>query len=110
LNGAEDYFFHNISLGNVSAGGCAGLDFVSASEHGRQAATGYQGSYSAGVFGAHAAALVRDTPRSTPLFIYAAWQSVHSPVEVPRSTLPPCPHTAPPAPHPSPPLHRRPPS
>ena len=73
--GAEDYFYHNVSSTNYSGRGkCSGLDFF----NGTAAAPGFSNVYSAGIFGEQAAAIVHTTPPSTPLFVYLAWQSVHS--------------------------------
>ena len=73
--GAEDYFYHNVSSTNYSSRGkCSGLDFF----NGTAAAPGFSNVYSAGIFGEQAAAIVHTTPPSTPLFVYLAWQSVHS--------------------------------
>ena len=82
LGGAEDYFYHN-----VSQFGCSGLDFMNASGGGYQAAKGFAGTYSAGIIGSAAAALLRTTPLPTPLYLYIAFQSVHSPVQAPESLI-----------------------
>lgn len=89
LSGAEDYFFHNISsadYGNTNHSvKCNGLDFSNGSSV--IAAKGNNDVYSAGIFGAHAADVILSTPAASPLYVYLAWQSVHSPVQAPAELI-----------------------
>ena len=64
LGGAEDYFWHN-----VSQYGCAGLDFVEETPSTSTRADGFGGVYSAGIFGARAAEIIRGAPSGQSLFM-----------------------------------------
>ena len=84
LSGEEDYWYHNQAAGALD---CTGFDFTQANTSHSRAALEFTGNYSAGVFGDAAAAIIRSTPLSTPLFIYLAMQSVHYPIQAPPALV-----------------------
>ncbi|XP_029431352.1 arylsulfatase B [Rhinatrema bivittatum] len=81
LLGSEDYYTHQrcclIKTLNVTR--CA-LDF----RDGEEVATGFSNIYSANIFTERAIDLISKHQPQKPLFLYLAYQSVHSPLQVPE--------------------------
>lgn len=81
LTGSEDYFTHHrcyhISPLNVTR--CA-LDL----RDGEDTVTNYQGTYSTQLFTQKATEIIGKQDSEKPLFLYVAFQAVHSPLQVPE--------------------------
>lgn len=84
-SGGQDYFTHEASGGfdlHVDAGprcgaNCSKVDWAS------------QGVYSTHLYASSAVSLIRAHDPATPLFLYLAFQAVHSPDQVPQQYIDP---------------------
>ncbi|CAF87852.1 unnamed protein product, partial [Tetraodon nigroviridis] len=86
LTGSEKYYTHircqGISALNLTR--CA-LDL----REGETVATGYKGIYSTELFSQKAISIIENHSSTEPLFLYVAFQAVHTPLQVPKRYLSP---------------------
>ena len=78
LNGGEDYYTHVLS-----SGGWSGYDL----RRNETVSTKEKGEYSTFLFAKEAQEVIANHDSSSPLFLYLAFQAVHSPLQVPEQYI-----------------------
>ena len=87
LNGAEDYYMHNLSMGFSKLPYLLwhGYDL----RRNESVSTKEKGEYSTFMFTKEAQKIILDHDSKSPMFLYLAFQAVHSPLQVPEQYIQP---------------------
>ncbi|XP_066922227.1 arylsulfatase B-like isoform X2 [Clytia hemisphaerica] len=84
-NGAEDYYYHNVS--DMHFPQYSGLDLRKDSNGQSQPVWTQSGNYSSFVFAEEAVNVISSQSKEQPLFLYLPFQNVHFPFEAPQEWI-----------------------